>query len=49
MDRFLPVGDFVQPTLLENWISAAFELFGGDPVVYFAAKKAMAIAVILVG
>ena len=28
VDRILPIGPFVQPTLAENWMSALFELFG---------------------
>ncbi len=49
IDRLFPIGPYVQPTLLENWVSAAFELFGGDPIVYLAAKKAMVLALLMLG
>lgn len=39
VDRFFPVGPYVQTSLLENWVSALFALFGNDHLVYLAAKK----------
>ncbi len=39
----------MQPSLVENWMSALFQLFGNDPLVYIAAKKFLVLAVIAAG
>ena len=39
VDRFAPIGPYVQPTLLENWVTTLFITFGNDPTVYLIAKK----------
>ena len=33
IDRILPIGEFVQPSLLENWISTLFVFFGQGPIL----------------
>ena len=32
IDRFYPIGPYVQPTLAENWVSAFFEFTGQNPL-----------------
>jgi hypothetical protein len=34
VDRFFPIGPYIQPSLLENWISALFEFSGQNPVAF---------------
>ena len=48
VDRFLPVGDFVQPSLLENWVSALFAHFGKDPITFVLLKDIFFVGVITV-
>lgn len=43
IDRFFPIGPYVQTSLLENWTSALFALFGNSPVAYLLFKKALVI------
>ena len=40
-DRFFPIGPFVEPSLLENWMSALFEFAGKNPVTFTAIKTAV--------
>ena len=44
VDRFAPIGPYVQPTLLENWVTSLFIMFGNDPTVYLIAKKLILVA-----
>ena len=39
VDRFVPIGPYVQSSLSENWVSALFSLFGNNPLAYVFAKK----------
>lgn len=48
IDRFYPIGPYVQPTLLENWVSALFQFAGQNPV-QFTIIKTIAVTVIAVG
>ena len=34
IDRIFPIGEFVQPSLLENWVSVFFEYFGQNPIAF---------------
>ncbi len=45
-DRIYPIGPYVQPSLVENWVSALFEFSGRNPVAFTLFKK-MAIVAIL--
>ena len=45
----MPIGPFVQPTLLENWVSALFELFGNNPLIYVSMKKGLVMGMIALG
>ena len=44
----MPVGDFVQPSLLENWVSALFAHFGKDPITFVLLKDIFFVGVITV-
>lgn len=49
VDRFFPVGPYVETSLLENWMSALFALFGNNPIAFVAFKKVAIVAGIAVG
>lgn len=46
IDRFHPIGPYVQPTLSENWMSALFEFAGKDPVAFTIIKSFVITAII---
>ena len=48
IDRFFPIGPFVQPTLTENWVSALFQLTGSDPLAFFAIKSLLTISAVVI-
>ena len=48
IDRFFPIGPYVQPTLTENWISALFQLTGSDPLAFFAIKSLLTITAVVI-
>ena len=45
INRFYPIGPYVQPTLMENWVSALFQ-FGGENPVGFTLLKTVAIVAV---
>ena len=49
VDRFAPVEPYVQPSLMENWVTSLFIAFGNDPGAYLLAKKAVLAGVFLLG
>ena len=49
VDRFAPVEPYVQPSLLENWVTTLFIAFGSDPASYLLAKKAILVGVFILG
>jgi hypothetical protein len=44
VDRFLPVEPYVQSSILENWVTTLFVLFGTNPALYLFVKKVMLVA-----
>ena len=47
VDRFAPFEPYVQPSLLENWVTTLFIAFGNDPAAYLIAKKAILVGMFL--
>ena len=49
VDRFAPIEPYVQPSLLENWVTTLFVAFGNDPAAYLLAKKAVLVGMFFLG
>ena len=48
INRFFPVGPYVQPTLMENWVSSLFEFSGQNPVAFTWIKTATIFTIVAI-
>jgi hypothetical protein len=46
VDRIFPIGDFVEPSLIENWVSAFFAHFGQDPLAFLILKNLVGFGIV---